>query len=239
MKLNIIIKMFCITASCIVLLHQLNLPAYADPIKLATQREGHRLSAESAPFVKCAMNMINQPYLIDKIPWERAQKDTEDGINDGFFIATKNKKRDSYAVFAEPIYTIRWLYIVNKDSGIAPGNTDFNTRLFCADIGSARYKWLDAKYSKGEISNEITAVDLPEQMLKMLKANRIDVAVINAHGFDTALKKLSLPPDTFKTFLMREIPAGIYFNKKFLNNTPDFIEKFNNALKRCKKMKQQ
>jgi hypothetical protein len=86
-------KWICLAMLCFGIFHLLSLIAVAGEIKLATQKEGHKLSAESEPYVRCAMDMINQPYTITKVPWGRAQRRTEDGTYDGFFIATKNDKR--------------------------------------------------------------------------------------------------------------------------------------------------
>ncbi|MEE8432218.1 MAG: transporter substrate-binding domain-containing protein [Candidatus Desulfatibia sp.] len=223
-------------ALCFAILFPLRMLAAAGEIKLATQREGHRLSAESEPIVRCAMDMINQPFTITKMPpWERAQRGTENGTFDGFFIATKNDKRDSYAVISEPMFTIKWLYVIHKDSEISPDDIDFKNRRFAADIGSARFKWLEDRRKKGEIIKEIISVDSPDQMMKMLVANRIDVAFMNAHGLEKSIENLSLDPDNFKTFIIREIPGGIYFSKAFLRKNSGFLEKFNAALSGCKK----
>lgn len=209
-------------------------PAWAaETLDLATQREGHRLSEESEPRVRCALSKINQAYTITKGPWERAQRGTQEGIYDGFFIATKNKKRDVYAVFSEPFFSIRWLYVVKSDSGISPSDPDFRTKRFSADIGSARLTWLRERYEKGEISRSVVAVDKPEQIMKMLATQRIDVALMNDHNFETTIKSVALNADAFKTYLIRDTPAGAYFSKEFMKVNPEFLDKFNAAMKQC------
>ena len=82
----------------IFLLMLLTLPAAAGEIRLAKQREGNKLSEEGEPFVRCAMDLLSEMYTITRGPWGRAQRGTEDGIYDGFFMAAKNKKRDAYAI---------------------------------------------------------------------------------------------------------------------------------------------
>ena len=211
------------------------IPAAADGIKLATQPKGHRLSKESEPFVRCAMDMIGKPYTIFNLPWERAQRGTIDGTYDGFFIATRNEKRDAYAVFSETFYAIKWLYVVNKDSAIFPDQPEFASKRFAADQGSARLLWLKERFGKGEISEAVTVVDTPGQILKMLSANRIEVGLMNDHSFSSSIHDLSLDPQNFKTFLVRDTPAGVYFSKRFLTDNPEFMGIFNNAVLKCKK----
>ena len=190
---------------------------------------------ESEPYVRCAMDMIGRPYTIANVPWERAQRGTEDGAYDGFVIATRAEKRDEYATLSKTFYAVRWLYVVNKNSGISPEHPDFSSKRFSAARGSARLVWLEARYKKGEIREAVTVVDTPEQILKMLSANRIDVGLMNDHGLNSSIQNLSLDSDSFKTFMVRDTPAGVYFRRRFLNSNPEFMEIFNDAVLKCKK----
>lgn len=210
------------------------MPAFADEIKLATQREGHVLSQESELFVRCAMDTFGRKYTIIKGPWERAQRGTKEGLYNGFFVATKTKERDAYAVFSEPFYAIKWLYVIYKKSGITPDDMTFIDRRFSADMGSARLSWLEDRYNKGDISKRVTAVDTNEQILKMLLANRVDVGLMNDHGFEKSIQNLGIDQDHFQTFILRDTPAGVYFSRHFLNENPKFLEKFNRAMGNCK-----
>jgi polar amino acid transport system substrate-binding protein len=220
-----------ILCTCMVAITEWTLAA--ETLVLATQREGHRLSQESEPHVRCALSKLNQAYTISRGPWERAQRGAKEGTYDGFFIATRNKDRDAYAVFSEPFFFIRWLYVVKNDSGISPGDLDFHTKRFSADIGSARLTWLRERYEKGEIRHDVLAVDKPEQIVKMLATQRIDVGLLNDHSLETATRESGLSADEFKTYLIRDIPAGAYFNKAFLRANPEFLGKFNAAIKQC------
>ena len=51
--------------------------------------------------VACIMSRINQPFMIQKRPWKRAQEETKVGQLDGFFSASKNDTRDSYATLSK------------------------------------------------------------------------------------------------------------------------------------------
>ncbi len=212
-----------------------SLPVAAEELKLATQLHGHRLSEESKPYVCCALDKLNFTYSICHVPWERAQREAAEGRYHGFFIATRNHRRDEFAEFSNPFYTIKWLYIVHRDCMVRPDSPGFLSLRFSADIGSARLTWLEDQFKQGVFNKEITEVDQPEQVLKMIQAGRVEVGVLNDHSFETALNKLSLPREAFRTFAMRNTPGGIYFNREFLARHPGFLDRFNHAMDACKR----
>lgn len=109
-------------------------------IRLATQREGNLLASIGEPFVRCAMLKTQQPYEIIKVPWARAQRDTKLGLYDGFFMASRNVKRDDYAIWSKPFVFIKWLYVTLKEDNV---NLDQANHLqYAANLGSARLIWL-------------------------------------------------------------------------------------------------
>lgn len=204
-------------------------------IKLATQREGNLLSEKGQPYIKCAMGMINQPYKNIRVPWKRAQLGTEKGEYDGFFMASKNDKRDVYAIQSEVFVAIEWLYLTKKGTEISPNNENFNSRIFAADKGSNRLSWLEKQHKEGKIIKKIQVVNELEQLMKMLMGHRIDVALTNNFGYEQTLTKLSLDSNNFKTFVARTIPTAIYFSKEFLKKNPGFLKRFNASMRECKK----
>ena len=203
-------------------------------ILLARQPGWSSLSNTGEPFIQCAMEKVNQPYEIIHIPWERAQWGTKTGAYDGFFMASQNQSRDVYATFSHPFVMIRWFYVLKKNSPFSPEQENFHSLVFSANLGSARLTWLEKRYQEGKISKKIEAVGKPEQMIRMLLADRIDVALMNDFDLDQTLKILSASPSRFKTFLVREIPTAIYFSKKFLQKKPFFLKEINTALVQCK-----
>ena len=226
-------KYLCFLIVGIGLLFPCNLLAAGEEVKIATHQGDHRLSITTTPFIQCALEMIDQPYSITKVPWARAQMGTEEGVYDAFFSAAQNAKRGLYAVFSPSIFSIKWFYVVNKDSGISPDDTDFNSKKFSANLGSARLTWLKVKQSKGEIQKKVIEVDTSDQAMRMLAANRIDVVLMNGHGLENSLTALSMDRNDIKTFLVHELPSGIYFSKEFSERNPGFLERFNGALLKC------
>lgn len=209
-------------------------PGGADEIRLATQPKGHRLSVESRPYVECALKAMGRAYTIEQVPWKRAQRETEAGAYDGFFIATRNDKRDVYAVFSSPFYAIKWLYVVKVHSALSPDLPNFKTSRFGADLGSARLAWLQRQKAAGEITGGVMGVNSPDQVLKMLLSGRIEVGLLNDHGLTQSLARLCLDPGRFRTFWVHDTPAGVYFSKSFLKKNLGFMEGFDRAIDTCK-----
>jgi ABC-type amino acid transport substrate-binding protein len=178
------------------------------------------------------MDKIGQPYSITRVPWTRAQRDTERGVFDGFFQASRNAQRDAYAVYSEPFVWIKWLYVTRKGSGISPEDTDFNTRIFSANMGSARFRWLQVKQESGEIS-KLTPVETPYVAIKMMLTDRVDVVLTNDFDLKGVFEEQSLDPDSMEIFTAREVPTGAYFSKDFVANNPGFLDRFNQRIKEC------
>jgi len=200
-------------------------------IKLATQRAGSLLTTAGEPLVHCAMGKANMPYEIIKVPWERAQRDTEQGLFDGFFMASRNSRRDEYATWSTPFVTIQWLYVVRKDAEIFLNN--LSHLQFAANLGSARLAWLEEQYKQGKLNKTINAVDSNKQALKMLINRRIDVALMNNLDLNKTIKQRSIDPLNLKTFVAKEKPTALYFSKLFLDANAGFLDKFNASLLSC------
>ena len=228
------IKNIFLIFTCFLIFKPLISMAGPNEVILATQREGNPLLEAGKPYMECAMKAMGQPYRLVRGPWERAQRGTERGEYDGFLVAAKNAKRDKYAVFSEPFVNVDWIYVVKKESGISPDDADFNSRVFSANLGSARLIWLKERYEKG-IIDKLESVDTSDQVLRMLMADRIDVALVNNFDFVLLLQTISFDPKDFKTHLVRRVPAATYFSKKFLSENPEFLQKYNAGIINCKK----
>lgn len=185
-------------------------------------------------FIACALKKMGWSYTITGRPWARAQLETKEGIFDGFFVATKNDKRDRYAVFSEPFMKLKWLYVVRKDSAITPDDADFNDRIRGANIGSTRHTWLMKKFKQKALTRKIVGTKNFKGTMKMLQLGRIDVALENHLNLRDVFKESSFSPSDFKTFVAREIPMAVYFGKAFLKREPEFLDLFNKNMKACK-----
>lgn len=205
----------------------------AGEVKLVMQ-PGTSLNDKGMPFIACAMKKMGRPYSVKEVPWARAQLETKKGIFDGFFMATKNDKRDRYAVFSEPFMKIRWLYVVRKDSAITPDDPDFSDRICAANNGSSRHTWLTKKFNQKVLARKIVGTTDSKRTIKMLQLGRVEVALENESHLKDVFKELAISPSGFKTFVARERPMSVYFGKAFLKSEPEFLDTFNKNIRACK-----
>lgn len=202
-------------------------------IKMATQIDW-AIAKAASPYIDCAFKKLGLIYVVHEVPWKRAQIGTQKGHFDGFFMATENKSRNTYAVFSQPFMKIEWFYAMHKDSEITPDDKEFKDLLFAANLGSARYSWLLTQYKNKVFSREPIGVTVPMIAYKMLDRKNIDVVLANSFNMKDALNKLSFEPTRFKSFVAREKPMAAYFGKHLLEKEPDFMRRFNDAIKACK-----
>lgn len=205
----------------------------ADEIKLVTQL-GVSLNDKGKPFIACAFQKMGRSHTVTEMPWARAQLGTKEGIYDGFFMATKNSKRDRYAVFSEPFMKIKWLYVVRKDSNITPDDPDFKDRISGANNGSSRHTWLTKKFKEKVFTRKIVGTTDSKGTIKMLQLGRIEVALENESHLGDVFIELAISPSDFKTFVARERPMSVYFGKVFLKREPEFLDVFNKNMRACK-----
>ena len=204
-------------------------------IRLATQPAGSTLTIKGEPYINCAMAKLNQSFTINYMPWKRAQSDTKLGHADGFFMASQNKDRDAYATLSDPIFVIKWLYITTKARHISPQDSDFFSKVFAANLGSARHSWLVNQSHNGIINKDISAPPDPASLLKMLLVGRVDVALMNSTEFNENVKILGIDTNQLNTYVEREKPVGLYFSKAFNLDNPKFLNRFNISINACKK----
>jgi len=200
------------------------------PYHLSTE---HGADGESIRALSCIMARINQPFIIEKLPWARAQAQTKDGKLDGFFSASKNSKRDAYATQSEvflPQY--RKIYALKKLIKITKKNftIDYIKKNF--SIGARRES--NALFSVREKAFNVTFVPNEGiQLIKALHLNRVQSVVENSLVFPQYVKKLGYKMDEFLSVTLEKKDMGVYFSNKFLKENPAFLEKFNEQVPYC------
>lgn len=190
--------------------------------------------AAHGPFVECAMAALNRDLHLQGVPWERAQHGTENGIYDGFFMATQNHTRDYYATLSDGFFNIEWVYVVKKGSNITPDNLDFFKNSFTSVHGSARLKWLKKKFDAMDDAGEIFTLSSSNAALRLLDLGRANVSLENNKNLAKAFVSTGINPVDFDVFVFKKKPVGVYFSNRFLAQEPTFLAKFNVAVKGCR-----
>lgn len=223
------IRFFLIVLACQI---TTTLSEASETLRLVTETT-RPLNQKGLPYIKCALTKSGHSIEITSMPWARAQLVTERGLHDGFFVASQNDKRDQYAIMSEPFFSIDWLFIVNKESGLSPDNPKFQNGIFAANRGSARNAWLKGKYDDGIISHEVVTTTDAMRALMMLALGRVDIVLENSINLEAVFQQTGYTSSDFQSFVAKSVPMGVYFNKDFLNGHPDFLARFNANVKNC------
>jgi hypothetical protein len=111
-----------------------------------TFKAGEHFSGIGFDKVKQIMDDTGIDYSVDIVTdYGRLVYSTKENLSDGFFLATQNKERDSFAVFTLPIMTNKWSWFTFADSPLNPNSADFiNKAKIGTFINTNTHKWLQA-----------------------------------------------------------------------------------------------
>lgn len=185
--------------------------------------------------LSCIMARINQPYVIVKKPWKRVQYETKFAKLDGFFSASKNSERDSYATLSKVFLPqTRSFYLLKKNYPSMSLTFDEMKRelSFSARAGSNAVKSL--------LKNNFPVVIEPKtemQLLKLLDKNRINAILENTWVFEALIKKENRSLNEFHVIPFEEKNMGVYFSHQYLKKHPSFLAKFNENVDACSLLK--
>lgn len=206
-----------------------NLPPYgsfAQDKALLTDADFTGIAIEP---VRCALKALEIDLDITITPWKRAQNMVMNASADGFFAASQNTQRDSYAVLSGTIAEQKWQWFYLKDSGINPRSPKFKQRAHIgAFVGSNMLRWLE--------ENDYPVKSRPQnthQLLKMLLAGRIDAFLANDQVMNELLA-IENNPEKIARQTQIDKPLGVYFRKSLISNFPTFLPAFNRAVAQCR-----
>lgn len=183
------------------------------------------------------MVRIKQPYVINKLPWSRAQALTKSGVLDGFFSASQSDKRDSYAQLSRVfIPQIRKFYFLKKylPAEVELYSIDYIKQSFTV---GARFSSNAMSYLKIHNFN-IGAEHLSKTVLmKMRDAGRMDAVLDNSLVFALMVKNLDRSIDEYLSVEVGKKTWGVYFSKIYLDQHPNFLTLFNDNIPPCSLIK--
>jgi len=203
-----------------------------DALKLARQ-PGAAVTNKAFPVLVCILEELKQPFELFEVPWKRAQAGTQNGTYHGFFIASRNKKRDAYAVASFPLMYTEWYFVTVKAQALTPENSGFSNLNFGANLGTARYQWLDVEKKEGRLRGRVETGANAVNTWKMLTRKRFDVLLENEQNLNKFLTQGEFSKEDFNIYSAKRIPLSVYFGKEFLVQSPDFLTRFNSKIKDC------
>jgi len=179
----------------------------------------------------CIMARLNQPYIIRKMPWKRVQYETKQGKLDGFFSASQNSERDSYATLSKVFLPQKrsFYFLKEHNPKISTDVSQWNKELFFgARAGSNALKSLLKNGFKMTIQPQTEY-----QLLKLLDMKRVDAVLENNLVFESLLKRENRLLTDFHKVLLEEKNMGAYFSHSYLQKHPTFMAKFNDNVEVC------
>jgi polar amino acid transport system substrate-binding protein len=199
-----------------------NLPPY----QLITEGE---MSGLAIRRVICALDAINFNYEIVMTDWSAAQRGTENGKYDGFFVGSKNSRRKQFSTASTPVVSEDLAWFTLSKSKIDPLDP---TKKFSARY-SAKYNTSKWKRLYNQGYNVVMRPNDAKSLIKMLKAGDIDVALEYELIFEHFRVELGLTSDQFNKIRDRTNDMSVFFSNKFLAANPSFLDTFNINLKKC------
>ncbi|WP_417454008.1 substrate-binding periplasmic protein [Kiloniella sp.] len=211
----------------------------AEPVIITTHElppysyfdEENNFTGIATTVLECVLHKLEKPYKIQVVPWKRAQILVQNHEADGFYAASKNAFRDSYAVMTKAIAEQTWTWYLRKESLLDPQSNDFKKNANVSSfLGANMHKWL--------IANDYNVSNTPatdtKSLLRMLLSDRFEAVLANELVMDRLLHKTDQLEHVRKVDLKNK-PLGVYFSNRFLLNNPGFIEQFNQQVTPCRK----
>ena len=181
----------------------------------------------------CIMSRINQPFVIHKLPWKRAQEETKVGKLDGFFSASRNEIRDGYATLSEVFLPQERIFYTLKEKIRLPLEA-YTIEYIKENVSvGARYGSNTLHSLKKENYNIGAAPQTQSQLLKMLELGRIGAVLENSLVFPDLVQKMGKSMLDFYQVPQKKKNMGVYFGHQFLTKHPDFLKKFNQNVQAC------
>ncbi|MBD1388527.1 transporter substrate-binding domain-containing protein [Neiella sp. HB171785] len=179
--------------------------------------------------VQCVVAQMNWRLEIKVLPWTRAQQMAQSGEVDGFFAASQKAERDQFAVMSDTIAEQNWQWFLLKDSVFDPSDADFKSQARVGGFnGSNMLAWLEG--------NDFHVVARPpgtEKLLRTLLAKRVDAILANERVMTELLVRRNQLAEV-KSYPLLNKPLGVYFDKRFLAQHPDFLSQFNAHIETCR-----
>lgn len=188
------------------------------------------VGGHSIEVVQCVAEKLGMALTILRYPWPRAQQQVRDGYGHGFFPASRNQFRDSFATLSDPVSPQRWYWYLPQDSTLDVHSPDFrNNAHVGARLGSNMHNWLknnhyNLTYYTSNWSTLVTA----------LVNRRVEaiLAVDTTTDPILAARKLS---QAYRKELCLDMPLGVYFGTSFIAQYPDILPLFNAQLPACRR----
>ncbi|WP_245986881.1 substrate-binding periplasmic protein [Vibrio pectenicida] len=151
----------------------------------------------------------------------RALSELKNNRSDGFFMASKNKERDQYAVFSSAVMYNNWVWIVLKENERDFRPSAQSNYVVASLLNTNTNHWL----KKSGYTLTPPAWNI-ESLVKKLDSHEVDAILVA----EVVFKHRYQNSDDYATILHEAKPFGVYISKAFISKHPKFMEKLNEAI---------
>ncbi|MBO6827526.1 MAG: transporter substrate-binding domain-containing protein [Sneathiella sp.] len=183
----------------------------------------------STELVQRVFKEMNEPMLIDFLPWKRVRAEVENGTYVAAFPYMKTHERRREFLFSDPILVWESDIYASRDTTIQYQDfSDLSGYTQCLPLGNAGHPTLDEMYRQGKIQRVS-----PVSCWKMLLRGRADFMVEDREVAKAQLlRTLGDDRDQIKTLAhgVRFDFGYVIFSKQH-PRAKELLEKFNKALR--------
>jgi len=180
--------------------------------------------------VRCSLDKMKIHLKLKVLPWKRAESAVKTGTVDGFFAASSNPVRDSFAVMSAIISEQKWQWFLLNKSDLDPRQTDFKEKATVAGfIGSNMLYWL-----KQNNFNVVSETINTEGLYDILIRERADAVIANNYVMAAILAR-NAANGRVKVVTIKDKPLGVYFSNVYIEEHPLFLEEFNQHVASCRR----
>lgn len=186
-----------------------------------------QLKGSAVEVLQCALQQLQMTYTTNIVPWKRAKNNLRSGQSDGFFSAMQLPEMEPYARLSAPLMLEKWFWFA------------FDSRLFQRSgfPSTVRIGVLRGSNQEGWLQEHgipiAQSVNQLSSLLRLLSIRRIDTLLVDRQVMIQALEQRMGFDQSLARQFERYAPLGVYFSNHFLQQTPDFIHRFNDAISRC------
>ncbi|GHG64210.1 hypothetical protein GCM10010919_10610 [Alishewanella longhuensis] len=174
--------------------------------------------------VKCILQKLKHPYELISLPWLRARQELRLRRIDGYYTAILLSEMAPFGQLSAPLYLENWYWFEPQ----AATALDRAERQHGVIRGSHQAKWFESIGITPTVE-----VNSAEELVLLLKRKRVDSILMDLEAFEETAKRVELDPSEIASEFFRYVPLGVYFSTAYLQQYPDFLAQFNQAIPLC------
>lgn len=190
--------------------------------------QNQQLTGTGISAIQCLEKQSGLTFSVEVFPWKRAQELVERKKYDGFFVGSKNTKRDKYATFVGPLLHSFWQWYTVKDEKMEinpDGTPTSKDKIIGVVLGTNMHQWISS-----QPGYQVVAHTTSDQLFELLAAGRLDYVLATGAMYEESLKTLD---SQFNILVARSKPLGLYLGHHFMEQHKELAAKIEKGATQC------